>query len=229
MAVVTTPQDIIEAAYARSTKNNPGAIATDATELLNLVNRTMRKAFALAARVNPAYFATQTSVPAPGAGLPWARPEGAESVFRIELGGVEVVVVPFDDKTAETGSKCVYRVGKNYYAAGNAGDPNPASDALVFWYSKRPTDAALTTSTLDSMWEEQFNDLLIVEVAIYLAKKDGRVEELQPLMEERDEWLRLFVMFLEHETANERKRYAYAKRFQTQTLVPVPDLWGGAQ
>lgn len=227
MAVTTTPQNIFEAAYAKSTKNNPGAIATEATELLNLVNRIVRKAYTLAARVNPSYFASMTSVAAPGAGLPWARPEGAESVFRIELGGVEVIVVPYDDRSAEEGSKCVYRVGKNFYAAGNVGDPNPASDALVFWYSKRPTDAATASSTLDSTWEEQFNELLILEVALYLAQKDGRAEEVQGLISERNDWLRMFIMFLEHETANERKRYAHTRRIQTESLVPLSDLWGG--
>ncbi|UCC92569.1 MAG: hypothetical protein JSW25_07845 [Thermoplasmata archaeon] len=229
MAVTTTPQDIFESAYAKSTKNNPGAIATDATELLNLVNRIIRKMYVVAARVNPGYFGVITQVSAPGTGLPWARPEGAESVFRIEtVGGAEVVVVPYDDRVAEENTPAVYRIGKNYYAAGNASDPDPSTDALNFWTSKRPTDAALTTSTIDSTWEEQFNELLILEVALYLAKKDGRGDEVALFEADRQEWMRMFVMFLEHETANERRRRGQARRIQSETLVPLAELMGVA-
>lgn len=224
MAVTITPRDLIEAAYAKSTKNAPGTIATESTELLNLVNRMVRKFYIIAARVNPVYFASTTQVAAPGAATPWDRPEGAESIFRIESGGSEVVVVPFDDRTAEEGIAAVYRIGKQFYEAGNANDPDPSSDALDFWFSKRPTDAANLDATLDSSWEEQFNEMLVLELAIYLANKDGRADEIGMLVKDRDEWLRMFILFLEHETANERRRFGHIRRFNTQSLVSINDL-----
>jgi hypothetical protein len=228
MAVTTTPEDLIEAAYAKSLKNNPGQIATESTELLQLVIRMLRKFYAISARVNPTYFASSSQVAAPGSGLPWARPEGAESIFRIENpSAAEVVVVPFDDRTAEEGKPAVYRMGKNFYEAGNTPDPDPASDALTFWYTKRPTDPANLTATIDATWEEQFNELVILEIAAYLSNKDGRAEELGQLAAERDDWLRMFIMFLEHETANERRRFGHLRRFNTMSLVPLNDLLVG--
>ena len=228
MAVTTTPEELMEAAYSKSTKNNPGAIATESTELFELVIRMLRKFFSVAARVNPLYFAGSSVVAAPGAATGWDRPEGAESVFRIEeAGGTEVVVVPHDDRACESGLPAVYRLGKSYYTAGNAGDPDPATDALTFWYSRRPTDPTNFTSVIDSQWEEAYNELVVLEIAAYLAHKDGRAEELQMLIKDRDEWLRLFIMFLEHETSNERRRYGHLRRFNTQSLVPISDLLVG--
>jgi hypothetical protein len=229
MAVTTTPEELMEAAYAKSMKNSPGQIASESTELLQVVIRTLRKFYSIAARVNPLYFADQTVVAAPGAAQPWPRPEGAESVFYItDSSGDEVVVVPFDDRTAESGKAAVYRVGKNYYSAGNANDPDPATDALTFWLSPRPTDPADFQSAISADWEEAYNELIVLELAAYLAKKDagttGRDVELTHLAEERDEWLRLFIMFLEHETANEVRRFGHVKRINIQTLVPLNDL-----
>ena len=84
MAVTTTPTDLIEAAYAKSMKNNPGQIATETTELLQVVIRMLRKFYSIAARVNPLYFADTEAVAPTADGSGWERPEGAESIFRIE-------------------------------------------------------------------------------------------------------------------------------------------------
>jgi hypothetical protein len=222
----------MDAAYAKSMKNNPGQIATESTELFQLVIRTVRKFYSIAARVNPLYFAGSSVVAAPGAGTPWDRPEGAESIFRLETAaGDEVVVVPFDDRTAESGKPSVYRMGKQYYEAGNASDPDPSTDSLTFWYSQRPTDPTDYVSAIDSQWEEAYNELLVLELAAYLAKKDagttGRDVEVAALAHERDEWLRLYIMFLEHETACELRRWAHIRRFNTMSLVPLNDLLVG--
>jgi hypothetical protein len=140
------------------------------------------------------------------------------------------IVDPFD-KNAESGKPAIYRMAKAYYATGNTSDPNPASDALTFWYSRRPTDPASLTGTIDSMWEEQFNELLILEVAMYLALKDsgttGRDVELMGLRLSRDENLRLFIMFLEHETARVAHRFGHIRRFVSESMVPLNDLMVG--
>jgi hypothetical protein len=322
MAVTTTPQDLMEWAYSKSTKNNPGAIATESTELFQLVIRMVRKFFSIAARVNPLYFAGSEEVAAPGADTGWERPEGAESIFQVEFHGLgriasqsfsgvgngvltisavgddlkagtytlictaessnagtfkltdpdgtiveasitvaavsptvtthmtvaiadgsedfdvddtfsvvvsgkNVVVVPFDDLTCESGLPALYRMGKTFYTAGNTLDPDPATDALTFWFSRRPDDPSSYTATIDDQWEEAYNELIVLEIAAYLAHKDDRQGELQLLVKDRDEWLRLFIMFLEHETSNERRRYGHLRRFNTQSLVPISDLLVG--
>ena len=368
MSVVTTSQDILYAAYAKSTKNSPGTIATESTELLQLVIRSLRGLYALAARVNPSFFAARSSVvsgdgivtpltltkgvttaktfitnsvasayriggvavafvgsstqafttthqisinkwgavllqvsqagamttkvvaspqaytaaadavaalPAADVGylavghwliqagavaweattkdlqngvdctsaigvayplttVGWARPANAESVWRIEADtgtvpttdtGTEVCVVPFDDKTAESGKPSVYEFGQQFYGAGNSLDPT--SGTLQFFYSRRPTDPANLGATLDSSWLEQFNEILILEVAAYLALKDGRGDEYQALNADKASWVKQYIMFLEHATANERRRFAHVRRINTQTLVPLASFLAG--
>ncbi|MFP3948894.1 MAG: hypothetical protein ACLFWG_09205, partial [Longimicrobiales bacterium] len=61
MAVETTPEDIIYAAYPKSKKNVPGQIGTEASELLELVGRALRGLFIVGTRVNPLLFAKNTT------------------------------------------------------------------------------------------------------------------------------------------------------------------------
>jgi hypothetical protein len=225
VAVTTTAQDILTGALARSLKNSPDRLATNATELLQLVIRSMRGLYAFAARVNPTYFAESAVVAFAAGG--WARPELAESVFRIENPTpTEVVVVPFDDRKAEPSRPAVYRLGGKFITAGNALDP--VAGNLTFFYARRPTSPAnLTPATLDAQWTEQFNELLMLEVAIYLAIKDGRAEEVGSLTADRDKWAQLFVAYLEHETVNEVRRFGHVWRFNTQSMVPIMSLLAG--
>lgn len=222
---MATPQEILTAAYAKSTKNQPGKIAAEATELLEVVNRVIRTFFQIGARVNPTFFGDQDDITysAPG----WARPALAESIFRIEdAGGVEVVVVPFDDRQAETGVPRVYRMGQVYRTVAGAGDP-PASGDLTFFFSRRPADAASLGATIDAGFPEAYIELAHLEVAAYLANKDQRQEELAYLVAERDRWLLLFLAFLEHETVNERRRFGSMQPFHTGSLVPISSLLTG--
>lgn len=210
----------------KSLKNIPGQIATQATELLNLLNRSMEGLYAFAARVNPTYFAETASVGFAGAG--WTRPAAAESIIRIETPGfVEVIVVPFDQRDAEPGKPAVWRFGQLFRSAGNANDPT--SGNLTFFYAKRPTAPVALANTLDPLWAEQFNELLALEVAIYLALKDGRASEVDGLMQDRDRWVTLYAAFLEHETANERREYGQAQRFVGPSLVPLTALLAGGK
>lgn len=224
MAVTSTSLDILVAAYARSSKNIPGTIATEATELLALVGRAMTGLYAFAARINPCFFADQSTISfaAPG----WRRPEAAESVFRIETpAGAEVVVVPYFDRKAEEGLPAVYRLGQVYRSAGNVLDP--INGDLTFFYAKRPEHPLSLNDPLDDLWVESYNALLVDEVAIYLALKDGRNEELGELKASRDSWAQLFAAFLEHETANERRRYGIVQRFTTNSVIPIGSLLAG--
>lgn len=229
MAVTTTPRAILEAAHGRSMRNNPNSIATMNTELLRLVNRSLQGLYSFAARINPLFFAESYPVPyvAPG----WARPQTAESVFRLELlDGTEVDVLPLEDRNANAGldRPSVYRIGQIYRPTGNSGDP--ANQTLQFYYSRQPIDAATLDTTLDSLWVERYNSLLIEEVAIYLALKDARSnrgEEIAQLKQERDRWALLFAAFMEHETINERRRFGAMRRFNVESAVPINSILAG--
>ncbi len=221
MAVTTTPAMIIAAARARGIKNT-ATLATDATEMLQVVIRATRGLFSVAARVNPEFFGKLDS---PAFALGWARPEDAESVFYIAQGGVEVAVVPFDDQGAEQGMMAVYRFAKRYQAVTGFSAPDTA-DPLDIYYSKVPSSPATIDATLDPLWVEQFNGLLIDETALYLALKDRRFDEVDALKLSRNDWLRLFVAFLEHETANVTRRRGQLRRITIDQLLPL--LAGGA-
>lgn len=234
MAVTTTPQDIIEAAYAKSKFNIPGTIASE-SELLELVGRSLRGLYSFAARINPYFFGKTQDVTfsAPG----WAMPDDAEHIFRIESAGggganvparTRVWVVPFEDPKANGTKPSVYFFGGVFHPAGNPPDPNPSTQ-LRFYYSKRPDMPTSLSSPLDPLWREQFNELLILEVAIYLALKDGgdgsRAGELPALIEQRNGWARLFAAHLEH-IAPAIRRHGHTRRFNVDTLIPL--LAGGS-
>lgn len=224
MAVTTTVQQIITGALTRSSKNSPGVIANNTSELVEVVRRSLTGLFTYAARVNPTYFADTQAVTLSG-GV-WVRPETAESIFRIEQSdSTEVVVVPFDDRKAELGMPAVYRFGQKFRSAGNPLDPTTGD--LTFFFSKRPAVVTALSDVIDPLWNESYNDLLISEVAIYLALKDGRADEIADLRADRDKWAMLFTAFLEHETVGERRRFGLVNRYATASIVPLNSLLAG--
>jgi hypothetical protein len=216
--MATTYNQILAAAYGRSSKNIPGKIATDAVELLTLIYRSLAGLYSFAADINPQFFGVTSQVVFAAGG--WARPVGAESVWRIEtLAGLEVVTVPIDDRKAELGKPALYRLGQKFFSAGNPLDPTAAD--LVFWYSKTPTVPALLTDVIDATWPETYNPLLIDETALWLGIKDGRAEELGEIKESRDNWLNLFSEFLIHETVNEVRRMGTTFHSQKRTNIAL--------
>lgn len=222
--MATLASDILVAAFAKSTKNAPARIVAEATDLCASVTRSLRGLFAIGARVNPVFFATQTNMNFVSPG--WARPVDAESVFRLELvTGQEVALVPFDQRRAELAMPAVYAMGQTYRSAGNALDP--ISGTIVAFYSKRPANVAGLTDPLDLSWPEAYNELLILDVAVYLALKDGRMDEVQVLTADRARWLSLYVAFLEHANANERRMYGAVRYINSNSLVSLADLLAG--
>ncbi len=220
-----TPEDILNDAYPKSKKFQPGKIVVETTEGLAVVNRVIRTMFQIGTRVNPHFFGDVASVAHNGT-TGWPRPSAAEAIYRIENpGGAEVVVVPFDQRTIESGKPAVYRFGQVFRTAGNANDPT--SGSLSFFFSKRPTDAATITTSIDPLWPEAYAELATLEVAAYMAAKDKLQEELSYFVSERDRWLRMFIMFLEHETMNERRAYGHIQSFNTGSLVPIASLLAG--
>ena len=222
--MATTARDIIEGSYGYSTKNQPNEIATETVELLGVVQRALHRVYEVAAEANPYYFASSAAVPFAASG--WARPSTAELIWRIEdTTSAEVVVVPREDLLAEPETPAVYRFGQVYYPAGNAGDP--ASGNLTFFYSRQAQTLTDIDDTVEAAWPERFNQLLIIEVATYLAHKDARQEEVQWLVSEYGNWLQLFAAHLGHETANEVRRFGHMPVINTEFLIPFIQTMGG--
>lgn len=224
--MATTVQDIIDGAMAKSTKNQPGTVGTDAIELKNEVQRILQGAFAVAAVVNPTRFGITEDIVGV-AGL-WARPEAAEAIVRIESATfVEVVVVPYDDRLADDPKPSLYEFGGGFRADPAQTAPPGDADTLTFWYSKRPDQPQPDdeTGTLDGVWPDAYNEILMLQLAIYLSRKDGREEEVQGYLPDRNGWLQRYVSWLQRGTANERRRFGGRKVFNVETLIP---LFGGS-
>lgn len=235
----TTPRDIVTRAYSKSLKNRPGTIANEASELLDQLDTVLKSIYAGTAILNPTFYATSESVAysVPDGG--WPRPAAAEAVFRIEgegtasgnvADGVEVVIVPYDDREAEEGFPSVYRMGRVYKPAGNALDPN-TNDALTVFYSQRSPALVDLDTAIDSSWPEAYNELLALHIAMYLASKEAEVRqaELQMLGSDRERWAMLYMAFVEHETVNERRRYGHIQIPTSGQIVSARELiMGGA-
>lgn len=212
--MITTVDDIILAAMGKSSKNRADTLANKANELLSVVHRSLSFYFSHAASVDPAFFGAQSTVAAVAS--VWPFPETAESLYRIEKPDTtEVVVVQFDDRGAEPGLPAVYRIGRGFRSAGNPLDP--VGGDLNFFFGKRADKPATTASLLDPLWVEAYNELPIIDVALYLAKKDGRSDEIAALKDERTEWLGLFEAFVDHNVVNEVRRFGNRRMFNTPT------------
>lgn len=219
MPVTTTVQNILDWAYAKSLKNQPGFIATESAELLEQFNRVMRALYSIAASHNPTFFGVKATLTE--ASLTWPIPEDAESVYWLEQGGAEVIVVPIWDKSADPSKLTVFSTGRVLEAAGVN---DPAASDLDCWYSKRADVETSLSDTLDATWDESFNELVVLELALYLSVKDGREEEYAGLIAMRDRELARFVARLRHEYANLRSKFGPTLQIQTSETVNPSEL-----
>ena len=219
---MATVQQVLNYAYAKSSKNQPATIGTEAVELLEEVQRILTGAFQIAGVVNPIRMATST--PVVGVGSVWARPAAAETIFRIEdATGAEVAVVPIDDKLCCEPQKALFELGSDFIADAGQTNPPGATDTLTFFYSSwpvRPTPDDLT-GTIDPLFPDAYVNLLSLQLAIYLSRKDGRMDEVQVLAEERNAWLGRYVAWLQHGTANLQKRIGQKRVHAVETLIPL--------
>lgn len=223
MAVTTTPQDILEAAYATSSKNQPGLIADEPSELLAVVNRKLKAIYTLSIGVDPTYFGVSSALTE--ASATWPEPEDAGAIFYLEQlsDSAEVVIVPVEEKDAEDEKLSVYSLGRTLIGAG----VNDPASTLTAYYTKEAEEAADLVSALDQTWDEAHNEFLIAEVALFLAVKDGREEEYAGLELDRNLTLNRFLAKLERHYANVRSRFGPRKEIIAQSLVAPTDLLAG--
>lgn len=221
----TTPRSLLERSLTLSSKNDPRKFDWQ-IEGLRLATRCLRKFFTVAARVAPAHYGATAALPVvPQAG--WTLPASAEALYRIETAaGVEVVVVPEEDRRADTARPALLYRGRTFRPAGNPLDPALGA-ALTAFFAKRPDSPANLDAAVDALWESDHDELVSLEIAASLALKDGRLEELAALRIDRDVELRLFVAHLEHVIGNESRRRAPLRTFTAKPLVPIDQLLAG--
>lgn len=204
---MTTVQQIIEAAYARSTDNDPGKLAVDA-ELISHLNRDYRARFGLWSL--KAGDAAVTALVLTFAGTPptASLPLDISDIDRIEdMSGSKINLVPINEKNrAWHLAPAVYRSGLSLISRAQAGDPGQGQSVTLF-HNDAPSTLANLSDVLDVRYPVRFEMLLILGLAIYLDTKDtGR--DLSSNKELSDEFARYEKMFDEEvgidSSANQR-------------------------
>ena len=70
-------------------------------------------------------------------------------------------------------------------------------------------------------WPHGHEMLLALELAIYLAGKDGRTDDIAFLAPQRDRQKSRFVAFFEHEDAGVRSRGRLTRQFPVRDMKPA--------
>lgn len=203
--MAATAQEIINIAYSRSKRAQPGVDASD-PELIVVLNEVISRYFTAGVEVNRDWFMTRAYVQWDEALQGWSRPAMAEMVYMIELAdGTEVVRVPFDDRVkTEPMRPAVYRMRGTYHIARQS-DPPYEGDRLTFYFGSRPQVVSVPEDEIDSRWPEGHETLLGLEIGIFLAEKDGRdgsgntANDLGSLSTQRAASAEKFMRFLAHE------------------------------
>lgn len=186
--MTTTAKDLIQRAFARSTKNDPDKLA-NRKELIRALSDYVRGLYIDVAEVDEEFFQTSSAVT--GVSGVWALPSTMIQPFVVlDADGDEVAVVPFRDQDAEIAPR-VYQRGRSLYTVGETDDPATAAVLTIYGSLKHPAldpDAAWDAAgnTLDSSWPEDHNEILVCELARYLAFKGGRPDEAKALEGERE-------------------------------------------
>lgn len=191
---MTTAQQIIEAAYARSTDNDPGKLAVDA-ELISHLNRDYQARFALwSLKAGDAALAS-TALSFAGNPALAVLPADIIDIDRIEdLSGNKVNLIPVNERGRPWHlAPAVYRQGLTLTSRAQAGDPGTGASYVLF-YNDAPATLSALSSVLDARYPARFEMLLILGLAIYLDTKDtGR--DLSSHTELKEEYERYDAMF----------------------------------
>lgn len=185
---MTTVQQLMEAGYLRSTANDAGKIADD-PELIPFLNRTYQHYAALLATAAPERWVSVVSGTWQAGPPPfYTLPADVIDIHRIEDGtGNQIHLFPVREKgRAWVVAPACWREGPNLKSRAQTGDPSPG-DAVTLWVLDAPATLAAAGSSLDPRWPVRHDELLVLDVAIYLSVKDeGRpVEEYNELIAER--------------------------------------------
>jgi hypothetical protein len=171
--MTTTVQNIIEGAYSRSTANDPGKLATDG-ELISVLNRVYHAMYALAAAASPERFTSKVALNLAGAPPAVTSPVDVIDIRRLETAaGAKVNIIPVEEKDRGWHlAPAVFRQGATIVSRAAAGDP-VAGDVLTAWILDAPTDLAALANQIDVRFPTRHVELIVVELAMYLATKDS--------------------------------------------------------
>lgn len=236
-SIAETAGDLVTAAVGLAAPTRAASLAPDAPELLRTLARTMQRYYVRVAKTAPWTFGARVDqVMVSGtATLPagWPRPAAALRVLRLEAAssllaggvpigaGARVELVPYDDRAMSAGDPAVYEFGGRFVGAGNAGDPT--SGALTIWYAADAVVPQALTDVLDPTWPRRHNDVLIYELGIYLAQKDGRDADVAQFQSELREAQGVFDEAVALASLHRASRFVPAEEF-----VPAVPADGGA-
>lgn len=190
---MSTVQEIVVAAMARDARLRGDWLVTYQSELVAVVDRALKQAMLLGVQRNPSYWTARQTLAVSGGA--WTRPAGATLVAYLKYGALDVVVVERENQ-AELGADryAVYEEGQKFYPC--TGSLLAGTETVTAAVAAMPTTLTTLSSSLDSRWPTEFNDLLILPVFAYLELKDGRPEAAQLAEQERQRWEDLFTAFL---------------------------------
>ncbi len=206
--MASTYQDIVDAGLLRSRSNRPEWAANN-QELLNVAGRTLGLAYQLGHLLSPDRWTFSTDWLGGGVGTgewPFVTPP-LVYIENITLGG-EVKVVSVHERTVDVGAGRIYwKSVSNLTSVALTGDPG-SNDLLRFWSLAWAEPTPPAAGVLSAPWVEHFNGLLIDEVALYLAIKEGRDSEVQMFTTSRNQWLQQYISFLRMATSARASRFA---------------------
>lgn len=224
---MTTPQELIDASYGYSLKTQPQETATENPELRRVIGRSLQALSTIAASVNPTFFGVEATVSPNSGNTGWDEPDDAESIFYVEdASGEEVITVPVHEKGLEPQRPGVYTMGRTMKPRGESNDPDPSADNLTVFYAKELAFPPDLVTDLDAAWDESHDELLIQQLAIYIATKDigSQAMELEVFRAERNRELSRFIRRLENQMSNVRSRFGPFVLRNDQSVVNHIDL-----
>lgn len=219
---MTTAQTILEAAYSRSTANDPGKLATDA-ELIGRLNRTYQGLYTLAARQRPDQFTSSGSSVVNGVDVGITIPTDTTEIRRLEnVFGAQVHLIPAGERARLWhAAPSMYQVGNRVRSRMASGDPM-VGDTIFTWLLLPAAALVVLASTIDVLFPTRHHETLINDLALYLdAKDEGRdPEQFRKLAADQAMKLAAF--------AQEYALDASALEFVHSTSTRVPAKGGGA-
>ena len=171
--MANTAQAVLEAAYARSSGNDPGKLASDA-EMLAHMNRIFQRTWAMLAKARPDEFVTSVTWTLSGNPASVALPTDVIDVVGIlNATGAQVHLIEASERFRLWHmAPCLYRLGMTLTSRQKAGDPT-AGDVLTATITDAPTALTLLTTVIDSRWPTRHLQVLIDLVGVYLSAKDS--------------------------------------------------------
>jgi hypothetical protein len=163
----------IEAAYNRSTENDPGKLAQDA-ELLDHANRVYQRLFALFAKARPDEAASRANLVLAGNPAFAALAPDLIAVVGVKNAvGAKVHVIPAHEiERLWHLAPSVYRLGNTLFSRGAVGDPI-AGDLLTVVQLDAPATLATLATAIDARFPTRHHQVVIDQLACYLSTKDA--------------------------------------------------------